>query len=93
MESKSEASSQDETLEDDSEEEEQPIRRNHHWRWNQESIDDSKAKILKFDGKTQGDMLLEWILTVEHMFDLKDYAKEKKVKLVVVKLKSYASLW
>ena len=27
------------------------------------------------------------------MFDLKEYAEEKKVKLVAFKLKGYASLW
>ena len=32
-------------------------------------------------------------MTVEHVFDLKEYAEEKKVKLVAVKLKIYASLW
>ena len=50
-------------------------------------------EILEFDGKTQGDELLEWILTVERVFDLKEYSKEKKVKMVAVKLKGYASLW
>ena len=44
-------------------------------------------EIPEFDGKTQGDKLLEWILIVEHVFDLKEYAEEKKVKLVAVKLK------
>ena len=37
--------------------------------------------------------MLEWILIVEHVFDLKECAKKKKVKLVVVKLKGYGSLW
>ena len=59
--------------------------------WNQEPRDDFKAEIPKFDGKTQGDELLEWLLTIERVFDLKEYAEEKKVK--VVKLKGYASLW
>ena len=62
-------------------------------RWNQEPRDDSKAKIPEFDWKTQGDELLEWLLTVERVFDLKDYAEEKKVKLVTIKWKGYASLW
>ena len=37
--------------------------------------------------------MLEWLLTVEHVFDLKDYAEEKKVILVAIKLKVCASLW
>ena len=92
MEFESEASSQDEALEDESEEGEQPIQRNHNRRWNQEPRDDSKAEIPEFDGKTRGNKLLEWILTFERVFDLKNYVKEKKVKLVAVKLKGYASL-
>ena len=90
VESESEPSSQDEESEDRSEEEEQPIRRNNNQRWNQEPRDDSKVEIPEFDGKTQGDELLEWILIVECVFDLKDYAEEKKVKLVAAKLKGYA---
>ena len=65
-------------MEDQSEEEEQPIWKNNNRRWNQEPRDDSKAKIPEFDSKTQGDELLEWILTIEHVFDLKEYAEEKK---------------
>ena len=59
VESEFEASSQDEALEDENEEEEQPSRRNDNRRWNQEPRDDFKAEIPKFDGKTQGDELLE----------------------------------
>ena len=36
---------------------------------------------------------MEWILTVEHVFDLKEYAEEKNVKLVAIKLKGNVSLW
>ena len=36
---------------------------------------------------------MEWLLTVKSVFDLKDYVEEKKVKLVAIKLKGYASLW
>ena len=70
-----------------------PRRKYNNQKWNQEPRDDSKAEIPEFDGKTQRDELLEWILTVEHVFDLKEYSEEKKVKLVAVKLKGYASLW
>ena len=75
VESEIEPSSQDEESEDQSEEEEQPQRRNPNRRWNQEPKDDSKAEIPEFDEKTQGDELLEWLLTVDHVFDLKEYAE------------------
>ena len=93
VESETEPSSQDEDFEDQSEEEEQPWRRNPIRRWNQEPRDDSQVEILEFDRKTQWDELLEWFLTVECVFDLKDHAEERKVKLVAIKLKGYASLW
>ena len=84
---------QDEESKDESEVEKQPRRRNPNKRWNQEPRDDSKAEKPKFDGKTQGDELLEWLLTVDLVFDLKDYAEEQMVKLVAIKLKGYMSLW
>ena len=93
VESETKPSSQDGESKDQSEEEEQPRRRNHVKRWNQEPRDDTKAEILEFDGKTQGDELLEWLLTIEHVFVLKEYTEEIKVKLVAIKLKTYASLW
>ena len=74
----SKPSSRDEALEDESEEEEQLRRRNPNQRRNQEPKNDSKVEILEFDSKTQRYELLEWILTIECLFDLKKYAKEKK---------------
>ena len=93
VEYEAEPSSQDEESEDQNEEEKQPRKRNPKRRWNQEPKDDSKTEISEFDGKTQGDELLEWLLNVEHVFELKKYAVERKVKLVAIKLKCYASLW
>ena len=62
-------------------------------RWNQEPKDDTKVEIPEFNGKTQGDELLEWYLTIERVFDLKEYTEERKVKVVAIELKGYASLW
>ena len=93
VESECEPSSQDEESEDQSEEEKQPRRKNNNQRWNQEPRGDSKVEILEFYRKTQGDELLKWILTVKRVFDLKEYAEEKNIKLVVVMLKGYAFLW
>lgn len=54
---------------------------------------DVKLDIPEFDGKLQGDVFLDWLYTVERIFDFKEYSEERKVKLVAIKLKGYASLW
>jgi len=36
---------------------------------------------------------LEWLQAVERAFECKEISEEKKVKLVVLKLRKYASLW
>jgi len=36
---------------------------------------------------------LDWLQTVERVFDFKDIPEEKKVKLVALKLRRYASTW
>ncbi|KAD3641639.1 hypothetical protein E3N88_30863 [Mikania micrantha] len=52
-----------------------------------------KIDILEFDGKAEPDMFIDWLQTVERVFDLRDVPDTFKVKLVAVKLRSYASLW
>ena len=37
--------------------------------------------------------MLEWLLTIKRVFDLKENAEERKVKLVAIKLMGYAFLW
>jgi len=39
------------------------------------------------------DEFLEWLQMVERMFEYKDVPQDKKVKLVVLKLRKCASLW
>jgi len=36
---------------------------------------------------------LEWVQTVERIFEYKEIPKDKTVKLVALKLRKYASLW
>lgn len=38
-------------------------------------------EVPEFDGKAQGDAYLEWLITVERVFEFKDYSEEEKVKL------------
>ncbi|GJV87680.1 reverse transcriptase domain-containing protein [Tanacetum coccineum] len=52
-----------------------------------------RTEIPEFEGKLQPDDFLDWIQTVERIFDLRDIPDNLKVKLVAIKLKKYASLW
>ncbi|KAJ0800640.1 putative nucleotidyltransferase, Ribonuclease H [Helianthus annuus] len=52
-----------------------------------------RTEIPEFEGKLLPDDFLDWIQTVERIFDLRDIPDHLKVKLVAIKLKKYASLW
>ncbi|GJR91720.1 reverse transcriptase domain-containing protein [Tanacetum coccineum] len=52
-----------------------------------------RTEIPEFDGKLHPDDFLDWLQTVERIFDLRDIPDNVKVKLVAIKLKKYASLW
>lgn len=45
-----------------------------------------KIEILEFDGKTHPYDFIDWVNTVERVFDLKDVSDPIKVKFVVLKL-------
>lgn len=53
---------------------------------------DFGAGISKFEGKLEPEEFLDWISTVEQIFEHKEVSKGKKVKLVALKLRRYASL-
>ncbi|XP_071687037.1 uncharacterized protein [Rutidosis leptorrhynchoides] len=48
---------------------------------------------VKFTGVLQPDDFLDWLSTVERIFDLRDVPEHLKVKLVAIKLRKHASLW
>ncbi|XP_076959895.1 uncharacterized protein LOC143636105 [Bidens hawaiensis] len=52
-----------------------------------------RVKIPEFEGRVQLDDFIEWIHTVERVFDLRDIPDKLKVKLVAIKLCKHASLW
>ena len=47
---------------------------------------DFKVDIPEFEGQLDPDLFLDWLRTVERVFDYKDVPEEKKVKLVALKL-------
>jgi len=53
----------------------------------------SGVDIPKFEGQLDLDLFLDWLRMVERVFDYKDVPEEKKVKLVPLKLRKYASIW
>ena len=54
---------------------------------------DFKVEILEFEGQLNPDEFLDWMSTVERVFEYKDIPDDKKVKLVALKLRRYASIW
>ncbi|VFQ82826.1 unnamed protein product [Cuscuta campestris] len=54
---------------------------------------DFKVDIPTFERKNDPDEFLEWLETVERVFDFKDVSNEKKVKIVALKFRKYASTW
>jgi len=54
---------------------------------------DLKAEISKFKGQRNPNDLLDWLNTVERVFEYKDVPNDKKVKLVALKLQRYAFIW
>ena len=51
-----------------------------------------RIELPEFDGRAQPDEFIDWLHTVERVFDLRDIPDKDKVKLVAIKLKKYASL-
>jgi len=55
--------------------------------------DNFRVDIPEFEGKLDPEEFLGWLSTVERVFEYKDVPEDKKVKLVALKLRKYASLW
>ncbi|GJW97046.1 reverse transcriptase domain-containing protein [Tanacetum coccineum] len=54
---------------------------------------DEGIDIPDFEGKSHPDEFIDWLYTVERVFDIKNLSDEQKVKLVAIKLKKNASIW
>ncbi|GJR27672.1 reverse transcriptase domain-containing protein [Tanacetum coccineum] len=52
-----------------------------------------KIEIPEFTGKVHPDDFIDWLSTVEWVFDVRDIPNKLKVKLVAIKLRQHASLW
>nr|XP_016468516.1 PREDICTED: uncharacterized protein LOC107791043 [Nicotiana tabacum] len=56
-----------------------PMRKRNH---TGEKRDDVKVDVLDFDGKAQSDAFMEWLLTVERIFEFKDILRRKRLRLL-----------
>nr|GEV60836.1 hypothetical protein CTI12_AA531400 [Tanacetum cinerariifolium] len=54
---------------------------------------DIKFDILEYDGKLDPNEFMEWLRTVERVFNYKQTTEDNKVKIVALKLQKYASTW
>ncbi|XP_056694837.1 uncharacterized protein [Spinacia oleracea] len=52
-----------------------------------------KVDIPDFEGGVHPDDFIEWLHTVERVFDFKDIPDDRKVKIVAIKFKKHASIW
>lgn len=77
---------------DDSDSDSSPSRSSRSQR-RQLQMNDIKVDILDFEGKLQPNEFVDWLQTVERVFEYKEVLEEQKVKTVAVKLKKHASVW
>ena len=59
----------------------------------QASPNEFKIEVPEFEGKLDPEDFLDWLHTVERIFEYKDIPDNKKVKLIALRLRKYASLW
>jgi len=51
---------------------------------------DFRVEVPEFEGKLDPKEFLDWLHTVERIFEYKDIPNDKKVKLVALRLRKYA---
>ena len=52
-----------------------------------------KPSLSTYDGNLSAEGLIDWIGELDRYFDYEDVEEDKKVKLVVTRLKGHAALW
>jgi len=56
-------------------------------------LGDFRVDIPEFEGQLAPDHFRDWLQTVERIFEYREVPENKKVKLVALKLRKYASIW
>ena len=57
-----------------------------------DDLRDMKIDPPEFEGNLNSDLFIEWTQALEWFFEIKEYSDENSFKVVVLKLKEYASL-
>jgi len=57
------------------------------------NTNDFRVEVPEFEVKLDPEEFLDWLHSVERVFEYKDVPGDKKVKLVALRLKKYASMW
>ncbi|GJV65371.1 RNA-directed DNA polymerase [Tanacetum coccineum] len=67
----------------------------HNYRRNNRSQHGANMRvdIPVFEGRIQPDEFIDWIHTVERVFDYQEIHEDLKVKIIAIKLKKHASVW
>jgi len=73
--------------------EEDEERRPRRTRRDKQHFMDFKVEIPEFEGRLDPDEFIDWMNTMERMFEYKEVPNDKKVMLVALKLHMYASIW
>jgi len=71
--------------------EEEPPKRSKRRQRPLTNSNDFGVEILEFESKLDPDEFVEWLRIVEKIFEYEEVLEDKKVKLVALKLKKYAS--
>jgi len=77
----------------DSSSEDEPLRMTRQDSHVQANSNHFRVEIPEFEGKLDPEDFLDWLHTVERVFEYKDIPEDKKVKLIALRLRKYASLW
>jgi len=56
-------------------------------------MNDIKVDIPDFEGNLQPDEFVDWLQTVERIFEHNEMSEKQKVKIVAAKMKKHASIW
>jgi len=60
---------------------------------NQANTNEFRVEVPEFEGKLDPEEFIDWLKTIERVFEYKYILADKKVKLVALRLRKYASLW
>ncbi|KAE8676710.1 hypothetical protein F3Y22_tig00111582pilonHSYRG00743 [Hibiscus syriacus] len=64
------------------------VHRNHN-----DNFNNIKVTIPPFQGRTDPESYLDWVIKIEHIFECQNYTEQKKVRLAAMEFVDYALVW